>query len=208
MEPLGAICEGEWGSLSGMYTVEEADFMAQLLNNNALLPNELIGDSSLGVPSPFWPGHESSMNVEGFSESPYYTLHIDNSNFCRFSKGSLWQQSYYFIGSHPVLASNHCSMAMDFGMMDVKNTGSFHIEGDECLNQEKSMHDIDAEEYAGNKPAAVLLPQNGSQHRRESELMPLPESIPEGKYNNAPDNSKKRSPITGDIVSIIASFSC
>ncbi|KAG7977165.1 hypothetical protein I3843_05G017000 [Carya illinoinensis] len=189
------------GSLSGMYTAEEADFMAQILNNNALLPNELIGDSSLGVPSTFWPAHESSMNVEGLSESPYRTLYMANSNLCSFSNrsyngtGSLRQQSYYLSDSHPVLASNCCasnfSMSMDFGMMGVKNIGSFLIEGDDCLNQEKS--DGNAEE-----PAAVL-PQNVSVlHREETQEMPLPELIPEGKYNNAPDNSKKRSRITGD----------
>ncbi|KAF5448262.1 hypothetical protein F2P56_028816 [Juglans regia] len=205
MEPMGAISsEGEWGSLSGMYTAEEADFMAQLLNNNALLPNELIGDSSLGVPSTFWPGHESSMNVEGLSESPYCTLYMANSNLCSFSNGSsyngtgsLRQQSYYLSDSHPVLASNDSSMSMDFGMMGVKNTGSFLIEGDDCLNQENS--DGNAEEYAGNYKPAAVLPQNGSLHRKEPQEMPLPESIPEGKYNNAPDiNSKKRSRTTGD----------
>ncbi|KAG2704714.1 hypothetical protein I3760_05G017200 [Carya illinoinensis] len=174
MEPMGAISEGEWGSLSGMYTAEEADFVAQILNNNALLPNELIGDSSLGVPSTFWPAHESSMNVEGLSESPYRTLYMANSNLCSFSNRSYKR-----------------SMSMDFGMMGVKNIGSFLIEGDDCLNQEKS--DGNAEE-----PAAVL-PQNVSVlHREETQEMPLPELIPEGKYNNAPDNSKKRSRITGD----------
>ena len=88
MEPIGVISEGEWSSLSGMYTAEEADFMAQLLNN-ASLPNESSGDSSLGVPSStFWPAHESSMSVEGLSESSYYSSDMATSNFYSFSHGT------------------------------------------------------------------------------------------------------------------------
>ncbi|KAK7836768.1 hypothetical protein CFP56_022029 [Quercus suber] len=88
MEHMGVISEGEWSSLSGMYTAEEADFMAQLLHNSSL-PNELCGASSLGVPSStYWPGHELSLNVDGLSESSYYSSNMATSNFYNFSLGS------------------------------------------------------------------------------------------------------------------------
>lgn len=210
MEPIGVISEGEWSSLSGMYTAEEADFMAQLLNN-ASLPNESSGDSSLGVPSStFWPAHESSMSVEGLSESSYYSSDMATSNFYSFSHGTRFggsssQHSYYLSDSHPILVPNNNSMSMNFYMVDIKNASSFLVEGDDvCLNQEKS--DGSAEEYAGNVPAAVL-PEKDSQQVRQSE-MPIPESesIPEEKCNKPPQNSKKRSRISADV-STITSFS-
>uniref|UniRef100_A0A2N9I1M2 BHLH domain-containing protein n=1 Tax=Fagus sylvatica TaxID=28930 RepID=A0A2N9I1M2_FAGSY len=202
MEPIGVISEGEWSSLSGMYTAEEADFMAQLLNN-ASLPNESSGDSSFGVPSStFWPAHESSMNVEGLSESSYYSSDMATSNFYSFSHGTRFggsssQHSYYLSDSHPILAPNNNSMSMNFYMVDMKNASSFLVEGDDvCLNQEKS--DGSAEDSSGKVPAAVL-PEKDSQLVRQSE-MPIPESesIPEEKCNKPPQNSKKRSRISAD----------
>ncbi|KAG2704074.1 hypothetical protein I3760_06G167400 [Carya illinoinensis] len=190
MEPMGAISEREWGSLGGMYIAEESDFMAQLLHNNASLPNDLIGDLSLRAPSDFWPGYESNMNGEGLSDSSYFSLYMSSSNFNSFSQesnyngGSSSQQCYGSSDSHPVLASNDSSISMN-----VKKAGSFLVEGYDCLNQEKS--DGNAEESAGNVPAAAVLhPEKDSQHRKESE-MPPPESIPEEKCSNPPENSKK-----------------
>ncbi|XP_041013761.1 transcription factor bHLH84 [Juglans microcarpa x Juglans regia] len=202
MEPMGAICEREWGSLGGMYIAEESEFMAQLLHNNASLPNDLIGDSSFRAPSDFWPGYESTMNGEGLSESSYFSLYMPSSNFYSFSQesnyngGSSSQQCYGSSDSHPVLASDDSSISMDFCMMNVKKTGSFLVEGYDYLNQEKT--DGNAEESAGNVPAAVLHPEKDSQYRKESEKPP-PESIQEEKCNNPPGNSKKRSRSSRDI---------
>lgn len=205
MEPMRAVTEGEWGSLSGMYTSEEADFMAQLLNSNASLPNELTGDSSLGVPSTFWPGHESNTNVEGLSESSYYSSYMAHSNFYSFSPGSSYnggnssQQSYCLNDSQPILASNESTMSMEFCMVDVKNPSSFLVEVDDSLNQEKSVGN--EEESAGKAPAAVI-PEKDLQRQKESE-MASPEAIPEENCSNPPENSKKRSRSSGDVSMVI-----
>lgn len=76
MEPLGAFSVGEWGSLSGMYTNEEADFMAQFLGN-CQFPNDLDGH------------HESTtMNLPGCilfptssSQERYYLSSV-SMDFC------------------------------------------------------------------------------------------------------------------------------
>ncbi|KAJ6983931.1 hypothetical protein NC653_022219 [Populus alba x Populus x berolinensis] len=41
-----------------MYTSEEADFMAQLLGNCP--SNQVDSSSNFGVPSSFWPNHETN----------------------------------------------------------------------------------------------------------------------------------------------------
>lgn len=207
MNPMGLganISEGEWGSLasfSGSYCTEEADFMALLLNN-ASLPSELTGDSSssLEIPSStFWLGHDS------------YNI---SSNFYGFSNGSTGGsssqlQSYYLSdSSHPIFVPNNNSM--DLCMADVRNTNSFLIEGDDSsfLNQEKSSdgnNNAEDQSSAENVPAAAALPpKKDSQLKSKSEILPVPESIPEEKCDNNPTDqniSKKRSRTSGDVSS-------
>jgi len=77
MEHLGVISEGQWGSLSGMYTPEEAHFMAQVLNN---------------LPSAFWPCHDSSMNMAGLTEFSYYYSDMAISISSNFGGGILSQK--------------------------------------------------------------------------------------------------------------------
>nr|POF13401.1 transcription factor bhlh84 [Quercus suber]POF18235.1 transcription factor bhlh84 [Quercus suber] len=132
MEHLGAISEGQWSSLSGMYTPEEAHFIAQVLNN---------------LPSAFWPCHDSSMNMAGLTEFSYYYSDMANSISSNFGGGILSQKGYYMSDSHPILASKNSSMSIDICMADMKNSSSFLIEGNDCLNQE--MSDEIPEESAG-----------------------------------------------------------
>ncbi|KAK9988630.1 hypothetical protein SO802_028869 [Lithocarpus litseifolius] len=48
MEPIGAISQGQWSSLSGIYT-DEDDFMALLLNSSSM-PNEMNGGRLIPKP--------------------------------------------------------------------------------------------------------------------------------------------------------------
>ncbi|XP_022922981.1 transcription factor bHLH84-like [Cucurbita moschata] len=99
MEPIGPISEREWISLSGAYTAEESDFMANLLNNYCL-PNELNPGSSSAVPS-------ASLAMAPMDEPSYYSNH------------------YYTLNendSHPPwLPNNGASLSLDFSMEDVRN---------------------------------------------------------------------------------------
>lgn len=189
MEPVGAISEGEWGSLSGMYTTEEAEFMAQLLGNCSSFPNELDGGSSLGIPSAFWAaGHES------VNKSLYCSSDAANTNLYCFSQGSSSysggssslfpnssQGNYYLSDSQQVLGGNNSAMSMDFCIGDDKNNSlavqvfaDSLMEGDEyCLN---------VEECRRNFPEMPELP-----------------SATEDKNNKMPENSKKRMRDSGDV---------
>lgn len=159
MEYVGAVSEGEWSSLSGMYTAEEADFMARLLENCPF--SNMPG---MAVPDAFWQGNEySTMNMSGNYEASHCSLETTNSNFLASSNGS-----YYLSDSHPMLPTNNnsnSSMSIDFGMGDVKNINTYLIEGDDhdqCLNQETSKGNI--EESGGIRTqAAVNLEKKRSQ---------------------------------------------
>jgi hypothetical protein len=83
MNPMGVISEeDQWGSFSGTYVADEADFMALLLNN-ASLPSELTHGDHFPS-STFWLGHDSSYHSSD---------HVANTNFHGFSS----QQSYYIL---------------------------------------------------------------------------------------------------------------
>ncbi|XP_011001917.1 PREDICTED: transcription factor bHLH84-like isoform X1 [Populus euphratica] len=199
MESIGSMAEGEWSSLGGMYTSEEADFMAQLLGNCP--PNQVDSSSNFGVPSSFWPNHEPTTDMEGANECSFYSLDFANINLHHFSQGSssysggsgilfpnTSQDSYYMSDSHPILAINNSSMSMDFCMGD-----SYLVEGDDCSNQEMSNSN---EEPGGNQTVAAL-PENDFRAKREPE-MPASELPLEDKNSNPPQISKKRSRNSGD----------
>lgn len=182
MEPVGATSEGEWGSLSGMCAAEETDFMAHLLNYSSI-PNGINGCSSLGVPSTFWPHHDSTMNMAGLTDRSCISLECDSSRFYSFSEGSsyingdsLSQQSYHLSDPKPILTSNNSSMSMD--------SSSYLIDGGDCMNQEIS------EGNAEDIPEAVL-PDKDLQLERETEV-PKPA-----------ENSKKRYLGSGDVSKIM-----
>ncbi|KAK9286950.1 hypothetical protein L1049_015358 [Liquidambar formosana] len=202
METMGAMLEGEWSSLSGMFTTEEADFMAQLLGDCSI-PIGLDGSSSLGFPPHF-------MNMAGVDEGLYYSSETMNSNSYSFSQGSSHSggssilfptsshQSYYQLSdnSHQILATNDGSMSMDFCMGDENDISpsvqvftDTLMEGDDCLNQEVS--DGNAKESGGNLPEAALF-DKGLQPKEESERL-LQDPATEDMNDNPSENSKKRS---------------
>ncbi|XP_025014620.2 transcription factor RSL2 [Ricinus communis] len=198
MEPIGATLEGEWSSLSGMYTHEEADFMAQLLGSC------LDSTSGFGVSSSsLWSSHESGMNMaSGVNEGSIHSLEIANTNTdtnpYNFSQGnssscsggssylfsgSSSQESYYLSDSNPVLVNNNSSMSMDLYIGDVTNAASYLVHGDDCSNQETS-NGIAVEESA--LPDDILQPKN-------EEEKPMQEPPAEDKSSNPSEVSKKRS---------------
>ncbi|KAJ6310413.1 hypothetical protein OIU76_015189 [Salix suchowensis] len=201
MESIGSLAEGEWSSLGGMYTSEEADFMAQLLGNGP--SNQVDSSSNFGVPSGFWPNYEPTTYMEGGSECSFYSLDIANINLHHFSQGSSSysggsglpfpnssQDSYYLSDSHPILVNNNSSMSLDFCMGD-----SYLVEGegDDCSNQEMSNSN---EEPGGNQTVAAL-PESNFRAKRETE-MPASELPLEDKSCNPPQIPKKRSRNSGD----------
>lgn len=91
MEPIQLISE-EWGSLSGLYTAEEADFMAQLLGGNYSVTDKHCGNPSFGMPMPsstIWHGHESTtLTLTSTNSNSYFPSNVTNTNFLSFSQGS------------------------------------------------------------------------------------------------------------------------
>ncbi|XP_038903006.1 transcription factor bHLH84-like [Benincasa hispida] len=124
MEPIGAISEREWISLSGAYTAEESDFMANLLNNYCL-PNELNSDLSLEIPSAYWASNEPppSLTMAAMDEPSYYSSDAsDSSNVYNLPPANNNNHPYTFTDSHPLwLPNNGASLSLDFSMEDVGN---------------------------------------------------------------------------------------
>lgn len=87
------------------------------------------------------------MNMAGLTEFSYYYSDMANSISSNFGGGILSQKGYYMSDSHPILASKNSSMSIDICMADMKDSSSFLIEGNDCLNQE--MSDEILEESAG-----------------------------------------------------------
>ncbi|XP_015892614.3 transcription factor bHLH84 [Ziziphus jujuba] len=181
--------QGEWTSLSGIYTAEEADIMAQLLNNFSV-PNEQDGDSSIGsLQTASWPGHELTMDMaSGNNEGSNCTLEITNSNLYSFSSQGSSSYKYNTTNGSSILyptphkmlvTNNNCSTAstsIDFcmGLGDLQFTNSYLIgSGTDhyCLNQLGMSSDGDREEDYGNsdKPESVI-PQQNLQVEKKSDM--------------------------------------
>ncbi|XP_050209782.1 transcription factor bHLH84-like [Mercurialis annua] len=177
MEPIGASLEGEWSSLSGMYTNDEADFMAQLLGNC------LDSSSSFGVSSScnnFWSTNNDNNNN-------------NNTNVYNFSQGSSscsGGSNFLFSAS----SSHQDLMSMDLYLGDVNNTASYLIGGEDCSNQETSNgNNGGVEELSG-------LPDNNLQLKKEDDIavaeLPLMEDksgsqILKKRSRNAVDKNKR-----------------
>nr|XP_016473885.1 PREDICTED: uncharacterized protein LOC107795724 [Nicotiana tabacum] len=184
MEPVASM-SGEWSSFSGMCLTDEADFMAQLLGNCSL-PNEL--------PSTYWTGHESTMNMGGAREVSVYSsndtnnsMHTDDSSFLFFPPS---HENYYPSHSRPILMRNDSSITMEHGLVDTNNPS----EVDDFLNQDVSN---DSMEFDENMPEAALDGKGLQLGRTDYE------QFSEDKMGSS-ESSKKRSRLHGlEHVSII-----
>ncbi|XVF67443.1 hypothetical protein PTKIN_Ptkin10aG0122200 [Pterospermum kingtungense] len=195
MDAMGAIAEGEWSSLSGMYTTtEEADFMAQLLSNCAPAPGEPFWASTQTGASYCTSDIANSTNSSySFSQGSSYSGGGGGSSSVLFPSSS--QESYYLQSdSHPIFVAdnnNNGPMSMDFSMEDATNTCSYLVEaGDDCLSQEM-----------GNGNVQALIPNKNSEPKRESdhEVPQRPEPMADKKSIDISETSKKRIRSSGDV---------
>ncbi|KAB1208376.1 Transcription factor bHLH84 [Morella rubra] len=186
MEHMEAISEREWSSFNGLYSPQEAEFVAQK------------GSLSFEVPSSMWPFHDSTMNMVRLAEGSCCFSTMSNSNFLsasHFSGGSLSQQSCFMSDSHLIHSSNGSSVSMDFCVGRMKNSSSFLVEGNDSLDQE--MSDGNPEESAGYTPESVS-PNKDSYLIRGSQ-MSASHSIMDDPCNNPPEKPRKRSRSSGDV---------
>ncbi|KAJ4824988.1 hypothetical protein Tsubulata_014362 [Turnera subulata] len=211
MEPIGDMLEGGWGSLSGMYTTEEADFMAQLLGNFTH-PNQVDSIPNLGFSS-FWPSHESSISLSGANQDSFYSSDIGNTNLYNFSQESSSysggssihfptssQENHYLSDSLAIPVNKNSSMSMDYCIGDGMNAESYLVEGDDCSNQEGS--DPNVENSATNLLDAALADDSlALQHKKGAEI-PTLEPSEDDKSKNKSENSKKRSRTTENVSTI------
>lgn len=142
---------------------------------------------SFEVPSTFWPCHDSALNMAALGEVSGYSSDMSNSKFYTASHFS--GSSYYMNESHLIQNSSGSSMSMDFCLAGMKNSSSFLIERNDCLDKETS--ERNAEESVGYVTEAVS-PDMDSRPIRGSK-MSAPDSIVEDQCNNSSGKSKKRS---------------
>ncbi|XP_022854517.1 uncharacterized protein LOC111375836 [Olea europaea var. sylvestris] len=193
MESVGAIYGGEWGSFCGMYS-EEADFMAQLLNNCAL-------------PS------ESNVQVSGVDESTMYSSDGTNTNMYSFLQQSSYSggssilfsssspESYHPGDNHQNFTTNSSFTSIDYFMIEGKDNNSRvqaltndAMDGCEFLNQDMSNDSIESSE---NQPETVF--QKKSLQLGREYGMPTTQPYKEDKVNSSSEMSKERSRIPGEL---------
>ncbi|XP_055819225.1 transcription factor bHLH84-like [Solanum dulcamara] len=168
MEPVVAMSEGEWSSLSGTCSTEEANFMAQLFGT---CPNEQVPSSSdIGLPM-FWTNHESNMG--GTSEVSIYSSEETNSSMYHFPSSTNNFQ--------PMLLRNNTSMTMEQSSHVPQANNTIEAEAVEFLNKQVSN---DSMESGENIMPESLLHGKSLQLGREYDQMQVPEQS---------ESSKKRS---------------
>ncbi|MCD7451154.1 hypothetical protein HAX54_009779 [Datura stramonium] len=167
MEPVVAMSEGEWSSLSGTCSTEEANFMAQLFGT---CPNELPTSSNIGLPI-FWTSHES--NVGGTSDVSMYSSEETNStSMYHFPNSS---------NSQPMLLRNNTSITMEQSSVPPANN---IIEADAIEFLNKDVCNESTESGENNIMPESVLHGKGLQLGREYDQMQVPEQS---------ESSKKRS---------------
>ncbi|KAJ1402859.1 Myc-type, basic helix-loop-helix [Sesbania bispinosa] len=156
MEPTQLISE-EWGSLSGLYTAEEADFMAQLLDGN----------------TSFRPGHESTIvTLTSTNSNSYFPSNVANTNFLCFSQGSSPSTDSGNIFSTSTSsgtcsfdpATNIDSVSMVFCLGDSKSSLQWNDNISQQMNES-------TDEESGLDLEKLVFADNNWQAKREYEMM-------------------------------------
>ncbi|XP_022854491.1 transcription factor bHLH85-like [Olea europaea var. sylvestris] len=207
MEPVGAVSEGEWGSFYGMYS-EEADFMAQLLNNYSL-PKELPSGSNSTISSSFCPSPESTVKVSGIDESAMCSSgEINNASLYSFLQQSSYSggsgilfhssnpEGYYHSDSDQVLATNNKLMSIDCWTVEGKDN-RYRVQAltnDAMNDQDMSNDSIELNE---NLPETVFQGKGLRLGREHG--MPTAQPCEEDKVNSSLETSKKRPRIPGEV---------
>ncbi|TKY51033.1 Transcription factor bHLH85 [Spatholobus suberectus] len=170
MEPAQLISE-EWGSLCGLHTTEEADFMAQLFGGNYSVTEKHSGNTSFG----FWPGHESKIvTMTGTNSNSHFPSNVTDTNFLCFSQGSssstdsgnmLSTTSSGTYSSDP--ATNYDSVSMVFCLGDAKFSPHSFQWNDNLSQQTNENTDEESSLDLGK----LALADNNLQAKREYEMM-------------------------------------
>ncbi|KAK4378500.1 hypothetical protein RND71_000362 [Anisodus tanguticus] len=166
MEPVVAMSEGEWSSLSGTCSTEEANFMAQLFGT---CPHELPSNSNIGLPI-FWTNH---------SEVPMYSSEETNSSMYNFPNSNF----------QPMLLRNNTSMTMEESSVPPANN---IIEADAIEFFNKEVSNESAESGENNMPESYLHGKS-LQLGREYDQMQVPEQSKSSKKRSrsSPDHVPK-----------------
>ncbi|KAG5625261.1 hypothetical protein H5410_010479 [Solanum commersonii] len=169
MEPVVAMSEGEWSSLSGTCSTEEANFMAQLFGT---CPNEQLPSSGLPI---FWTNHES--NIGGTSEVSIFSSQDTNSSI------------YHFPTSTNNFQPNNTSMTMEQSSHLPPTNNLIEADAVEFLNKQVSNDSIESGE---NIMSESVLHGKSLQLGREYDQMQQSESSK--KRSRSPvDHKNKRS---------------
>ncbi|XP_022984818.1 transcription factor bHLH85-like [Cucurbita maxima] len=186
MEPIGPISEREWISLSGAYTAEESDFMANFLNNYCL-PNELNPSSSSAVPSACLA--MAPMDEPSYYNNPYYTLNENDSH-------PLW------------LPNNGASLSLDFSMEDVRNGDRLDDSGSSRKTRQCRLQQFPAGSSQPEKRAEIMV----EEATKDDKVAPTPVDTNSRKRSLSSYNVEKTKTSTRNTrarkSSKIASASC
>ncbi|KAH0727358.1 hypothetical protein KY284_003223 [Solanum tuberosum] len=174
MEPVVTMSEGEWSSLSGTCSTEEANFMAQLFGT---CPNEQLPSSGLPI---FWTNHES--NIGGTSEVSIFSSQDTNSSIYHFPTSTNNFQPM-------LLRNNNTSMTMEQSSHLPPTNNLIEADTVEFLNKQVSNDSIESGE---NIMSESVLHGKSLQLGREYDQMQQSESSK--KRSRSPvDHKNKRS---------------
>ncbi|XP_068326357.1 transcription factor RSL2-like [Pyrus communis] len=200
MESDGVFADGEWESLSRLFSSEEVEFTPHFLSQGNSFPfqhNEGMGFETLETFYPNIPGVETFSHLPS-SDSPNSNVHLSSNESCNYGDNHhgnftamLNQENCYFRNSCNFLVSNiDVSESMDVYMNhDDKSFASFVpafsnivMHGSEC-NKEDSSSD--------SQPAVVSVPEKELQLKRVHDAP--------GKSNNDASKCKKKPRISKDV---------
>lgn len=175
----GAISEREWISLSGAYTAEESDFMANLLNNYCI-PNELNSDLTLEIPSSYWASSNepSYYSSDASDSSNIYALSQPNNNL-----------PYTFNESNPLWMPNNgaSSLSLDFSVEDVGNADCLDDNGSNIRKTRQCSR-------LQQSPADSVVNGKSSQQKRRADGVMVEEAMRDDKVGpvSVENASRKR----------------
>ncbi|PKI71634.1 hypothetical protein CRG98_007957 [Punica granatum] len=128
---MDPVSEGEWSSLCGIGSNEEAHFMAQLLGNG---PLNFEPGCGLGFGS--WPAHESTVSFLGSNDSSFYPSNNFPHTSPIYSSSSGDNNDYLNLGetTNPILESENGAVLIDSGPIgehDFPRHDIVHLKGQE-----------------------------------------------------------------------------
>ncbi|CAJ1977337.1 unnamed protein product [Sphenostylis stenocarpa] len=188
MESSQQISE-EWGSLSGLHTTEEADFMAQLFGGtNYSVTEKHYGNTSFG----FLTGHESSIaTMQGTNSNSYFPSNATDINFC-FSQGSSSStDSGNNIFSTTSSGTYSCDPATNFDslpMIICMGDAQFVSHSFQCNDYSGQQMSENTDEESSLDP--VALADNNLLVKRDYEMM-VSEHVQEDRSGNVENLTKR-----------------